>query len=401
MCELLDQHQVQGVPACRRQPYKLSELPGAYHCALIGTCLSMLELKKLVKRFNLGAEPMSDYDRHHALVQVIGRDLYLSKYLNKQLNKKFTMVLKRYRKMTSEEQLVAAWCEDLAQGNYIGPFWATMSHPLAQPSLWYAVHGDIHMLSHQVAQEKFTDIHRTQQLESENTAIQVAHDRLQKRLEKQAACHEPLLETHQQLKVELLALKQENQRLSQRQAATATRKAETSIQVLQDRFQQLQQQYQQQQQTLVEQQQAHQTLEEQNHQLQQECRALEYQLNKALLCESACGLLNDGQGYHQGGYKVLYVGGRASNCAKMRSIVEQENGKFHYHDGGLEENTANLDGLLSRADFIMCPIDCVSHDACLKVKKYCKRNAKPFIPLRSSGLSSFSVGLEEGRSRLI
>ena len=50
---------------------------------------------------------------------------------------------------------------------------------------------------------------------------------------------------------------------------------------------------------------------------------------------------------------------------------------------------------------MLCPVDCVSHGACLRAKRFCKRAAKPFVPLRSAGLSSFVGGLrliaEHGR----
>jgi hypothetical protein len=42
---------------------------------------------------------------------------------------------------------------------------------------------------------------------------------------------------------------------------------------------------------------------------------------------------------------------------------------------------------------VFCPVDCVSHDACRRVKQHCRRQDKPFIPLRSSGLTAFAAGL--------
>ena len=49
--------------------------------------------------------------------------------------------------------------------------------------------------------------------------------------------------------------------------------------------------------------------------------------------------------------------------------------------------------ILGQADAVLCPVDCVSHGACLLAKQVCKRTAKPFVPLRSAGLSSFVTGL--------
>jgi len=45
---------------------------------------------------------------------------------------------------------------------------------------------------------------------------------------------------------------------------------------------------------------------------------------------------------------------------------------------------------LSTVDAVVCPVDCVSHATCLKVKRACKHLAKQFIILLRSGLSSFA-----------
>jgi hypothetical protein len=93
------------------------------------------------------------------------------------------------------------------------------------------------------------------------------------------------------------------------------------------------------------------------------------------------------------GQRVLYVGGRSTLTPHLRSLVESSNGRFVYHDGGLEESRAGLHCSLAGADMVFCPVDCISHDACRRVKQHCRQQDKPFIPLRSSGLSAFAAGL--------
>jgi hypothetical protein len=65
-----------------------------------------------------------------------------------------------------------------------------------------------------------------------------------------------------------------------------------------------------------------------------------------------------------------------------------------FHDGGIEDRHRLLAGMVSRADVVMFPVDCVSHEAALAVKRLCGNAAKPFVPLRSSGVSSFLAALE-------
>src|SRR4029453_8850762 len=57
------------------------------------------------------------------------------------------------------------------------------------------------------------------------------------------------------------------------------------------------------------------------------------------------------------------------------------------------DRTGLLAGLVSRADVVMFPVDCVSHDAVATVKRLCRQASKPYVPLRSAGLSSFVAAL--------
>jgi outer membrane murein-binding lipoprotein Lpp len=93
------------------------------------------------------------------------------------------------------------------------------------------------------------------------------------------------------------------------------------------------------------------------------------------------------------GKRILCVGGRSSLVQYYRALVERRGGEFLHHDGGVEESLDAVTRALATVDAVFCPVDCVSHAACLKVKKACKHLAKQFIPLRSSGLSSFARGI--------
>jgi hypothetical protein len=93
------------------------------------------------------------------------------------------------------------------------------------------------------------------------------------------------------------------------------------------------------------------------------------------------------------GKTVLYVGGQHSMVPQYRQLVEQYGGNFMHHDGGRENSRQLLPKMLCGADAVFCPVDCVSHDACKRVKKICKRYSKPFVMMRSSGLSSLAKGL--------
>jgi hypothetical protein len=60
---------------------------------------------------------------------------------------------------------------------------------------------------------------------------------------------------------------------------------------------------------------------------------------------------------------------------------------------GIEDNRAALEYSLVGADTVICPVDCVSHDARQRVKRYCKLHCKQFMALNGSGLSAFNWAL--------
>ena len=93
------------------------------------------------------------------------------------------------------------------------------------------------------------------------------------------------------------------------------------------------------------------------------------------------------------GLSLLYVGGRPNQVAHMRALSERRGATLLHHDGGMEQHSDLLAGMTSRADIVLFPVDCISHDAALNVKRLCRQAGKRFVPLRSSGTASFLAAL--------
>ncbi len=104
------------------------------------------------------------------------------------------------------------------------------------------------------------------------------------------------------------------------------------------------------------------------------------------------------------GRSLLYVGGRTDHVGRLRAAAHRCGATLAHHDGGLEESGSLLPGLVQRADAVLFPVDCVSHQAAWHVKRLCRQAGKPFLPLRSAGLGSFLAALRDpaiaGRSGL-
>jgi hypothetical protein len=90
----------------------------------------------------------------------------------------------------------------------------------------------------------------------------------------------------------------------------------------------------------------------------------------------------------------LYVGGRPKQVGHAKSLAERNGATFLHHDGRIEDNGALLAGLVSRSDVAAFPVDCISHDAALMVKRLCRQSAKPFLPLRTSSAGSLLAALD-------
>ncbi|EJZ17717.1 DUF2325 domain-containing protein [Rhizobium sp. Pop5] len=99
------------------------------------------------------------------------------------------------------------------------------------------------------------------------------------------------------------------------------------------------------------------------------------------------------------GCSFLYVGGRDCQVAHLRQIASNFGAELIHHDGGLREAVSRIDTVLPSVDCVFCPIDCISHDACLRVKTGCKKFGKAFIPLRNGSKSSLERALQTMNER--
>lgn len=95
----------------------------------------------------------------------------------------------------------------------------------------------------------------------------------------------------------------------------------------------------------------------------------------------------------------LYVGGRDCQVAHLRQIASNHGAELIHHDGGLREAVSRIDTVLPSVDCVFCPIDCISHDACLRVKTGCKKFGKTFVPLRNGSKSSLDRALQTMKER--
>jgi hypothetical protein len=384
---------------------KIWEVEGC-QCSVIGTCLSMAELRKIARKTGLRIEPGdSDFDIHVRAVQACRSKGTVSAYVNKVLDRTYRDDIRKFAKALTERELTVLWRESADAGNIPGPFWAMVSHPNSTSELLGRVFGEVHMLSHLVGAANRADIRTLKRLEQRNATLETALQESGVRLRKMAKASDEQESRHareaDKLRNECAALRNElsfavlsrngggeDVRLQEELAAveSARLNAEAELSVLRARVRELEDAAQVMEKRVR-------LLDDETAQLELERASLEEALAKSLDAQPSGDSLEAPPGCPLPmlyGRKVLYVGGRANLVRHYQALVERMGGEFLHHDGGLECRRCALGDMLAGADMVLCPVDCVSHDACLRVKRACKAHRKRFLPLRSSGLSSLT-----------
>ncbi len=388
---------------------KIWELEHRHHCSIVGTCLTLNELRRFCRKAGIKPpEPGGDYNLHIALVSMIGNNPSAARPVNKYLDRKYSSTIQHFARATTPEEQERLWRKAVSRGEIAGAYWALVTHPLATEQLLFQVYGDVHMLSHLSGASVRLD-------------MQALHN-LRRRI--------PELE-HElaESRSELLRRVQEKDKIIQAlgKRLTSLQETERMLADLQRRLQKVE---------------SGETLHQLHAQLAEQTSELDKMLMRAERAEAAaekwrllaknpenlhhfrqhattqfatargtpepastrslpsrispCGDADcNGKNSDLCKRCVLYVGGRNRQRARFRTLVEQQNGYFIHHDGGLEESNHRLAELLPRADVVLCPLDCVSHDAVRRLVRHCRKHGKTLKLLPKSSLTAFAKGLNE------
>ena len=113
------------------------------HCSVIGTCLSTVELRKLMARF-LFVRDASDLEVHHEAVRLSGQGGPVVKALHKALDQRHEPVVQRFARAHDLQALTALWDEALRHGEIPGAYWAILTHRHVNADLRQKAFGDVH-----------------------------------------------------------------------------------------------------------------------------------------------------------------------------------------------------------------------------------------------------------------
>ncbi len=389
-----------------KQRRKIWELEHNYHCAVIGTCLTLAETRKLVSHFTKEIADYSDYDFHTHAVHMISYNDKPGKKIQNFLDRKFKSTITDFKKM-EQDDLRKQWKSVLRSGDVIATFWALITHAKADPDMIKDAYGDIHMMSHLSGAGNRADLKQLKQLQSDRNELRENCVMWQSRFQQESVENESL-------RKDLAYQKERNEQLNRDLLHMQSTIETLLVQNSEKMRQQLEQQI-----AKLKQQVNH--LDIANHKLREQVVDLNEQMEETInkshfqaadlpsntslvaskvendTLEDNCddcpfGESNAAEGLC--GRCILYVGGRTRLTPHFKKLVENKEGTFLHHDGGKEQSSQELSNLLNRADLVVFPMDCVSHKAYFQVKKACKKQHKPYKTLTSSGVSSFSSLLD-------
>jgi Uncharacterized protein conserved in bacteria (DUF2325) len=379
---------------------KIWELAETLHCSIIGTCLSNAELRHALARLGVnGIEAADDHELHVVGVMLAGRRDAGAKMLQRALDRRHAVAIKQYAKAKDEQALRQLWDESMRSSDIPGAYWALLSHAAATETIVKKAFQDVHMLSHLVGAANRADIRRLRELEAEKEALTEKLNRQQQQLRDGFTSRD---ETIRQLNA-LLA------RHAPAEGTSANRESgqdgaesageETSRNVIADlnrklgqettRRERLEQRLSAMSATMKKTAAALQTAEGERDALRREIESLEDHI--AAVLQPAAG---DGEPAPElSARTILYVGGRPNQIPQLKALVERTGARFLHHDGGIEHSSSLLPGLISRANVLLFPIDCISHDAVATLKRLCRQLEKPYLPLRTASLATLASSL--------
>jgi hypothetical protein len=381
----LDGSKPAGIAAATPRRTRIWEFGTNLHCSIVGTCLSTAELRHVLDKLKVsGAAIASDHELHSVGVMLAGCREGGAKFLQKALDRRHRSAIARCASAKETADLLALWEGSLKQGDIPGAYWAVLTHPVTTEPVVKRVFGDVHMLSHLVGAANRADIRRLRQLEQENAALLAKIERQQRQLRDGFAVRDQSIR-----RLNEMLLQQDSKQPDQ----SDSREIETADNLIRDLQRLLAREIARGDRTERRFNEASALSSAKDRTLQRLKEELEATRHELALVESH---LDEVVGQPRpapevvlnlSGITLLYVGGRANQIPRLKALVERAGARFLHHDGGLEQNLALLPSLVSRADHVTFPVDCVSHDAAAMIKRLCRQTGRPYQPLRSASLA--------------
>jgi hypothetical protein len=371
---------------------KIWEFDGSLHCSIIGTCLSNGELRQILVKLSLEeAAVATEHELHASSVRIAGKRQEGAKLLHKALERRHRVAINRFARAKNAAEVRALWQGAMQAGDIPGAYWAALTHPATDDRLAQEIFSDVHMLSHLVGAANRADIRRLRQLESENANLLAKVERQQRQLRDATVARDATIrELRRALEARIDRVQERLEEACQPAWEALAADLKRRLDACSNRSERIGRQLAEAREALAVERRARVASEQFEATLHREIEAIEASL--AIADDIARGPA--GAVIERLDTTILYVGGRPAQIVHLRALAERFGKNFLHHDGGMEERGGLLPGLVSRADAVLFPVDCISHAAMHLVKRLCLQVGKPFLPLRGAGLAPFCAALK-------
>lgn len=374
------------------------EIESNFKCPVVGAMLSVEKHKNILKKCGYNVKHMKPYEYHRHIMSRLDKENNVSRkvnnYIRNQARKYMVMILDQ-----PEKKIRTLWEEKLKSGD-VGPMmYAVVAYQDSGIELLNDIHGEVHMLSHANMTEVFN---AKKKLTVQETAVINA----KKNIQSQKAQIKELIKVQKKHLEKIDALQAENRKLQKLVSEKEKTEDYQDIQVPIDEktYQDIMDKLDSQNEKIRIKEREKRSLEIRLFSTERENDDLKKEIKHFLSNFKTCCIppecrennhcIGDTCNQYQlCAKRVFMVGGMTKMKSYYQKIVENAGGEFHYHDGYLKNGKTNFEAFVKRCDVVICPVNCNSHNACLKVKKLCNQYNKPVKFLNSSSLSTITQAL--------
>jgi hypothetical protein len=370
---------------------RLWELDGHAHCPVIGVCLPITTLRRVVDKVLAGQALAEDYELHCGAIAECKRRTPIAEAIQRELDRRCALALRQAAKAKTTDAL-AGWWAGACERDLAAALWVTLTHPRCTPALETRVLGEVHMLQHQIGVARRVDVQRFDALAAAHDALARELSELQQRTQRAADEHARRAEVQQaelvQLRAQLISRDTTTAALREQLNAATADGAPDRARWLRDTERESQQRHA-----------LERALQKAQHELEQQRQRADT-LAAALAQREARPAAHDDESPpaetpRLDERSVLCVGGRPASVPVYRELIERTGGRFVHHDGGDEDSVTKLDATLAAADLVICQAGCISHGAYWRVKEHCKRTGKRCVFVESPSAAGLKRALAE------
>jgi len=168
-------------PAKGSRRKRLWDLPHSAHCPIVGVCVPLAPLRKMMDKTFGGP---SEFHHYHLRVGVVAqcttRNL-VSETLQRDLDRRFASALRAFSQAKTAQAVGELWRVSVEGGEFAAGLWAALTHPRCDAERREQICRDIDMIQHQAGASVRADLEKVDALIHKNGTLTEELARLQER----------------------------------------------------------------------------------------------------------------------------------------------------------------------------------------------------------------------------